>query len=101
MSRPSRPPSPAPRVVNVPIPPPDAKSGFDWLIEAVFRPRPLTLLPVIAFALGAAHALTMVPLPVVLGSSGFWTFPRGIVPGSTNDMAQALTGYLSDGIRAG
>jgi hypothetical protein len=39
MSRPSRPPSPAPRVVNVPIPPPDAKSGFDWLIEAVFRPR--------------------------------------------------------------
>lgn len=47
----------------------------------------------LAFAIGALHALAMLPVSVVLGTSGFWTFPRGTVGGGLVDMGQELMGY--------
>lgn len=65
----------------------------DPLTRALFRPCRLPLLLAVGFAVGAAHALAMLPLPLILGTSGFWDFPRGTVPGGANDMAQVLVGY--------
>jgi len=64
-----------------------------WM-RFLFAPRPLLLLLAISGAIGAAHVLTMFSWRFVLGTAGFWTFPRGTVPGSQSDMAGALVGYL-------
>ena len=62
----------------------------DWLL----RPRPVWVLLAVAFAIGLAHALTMLPVALVLGGGPFWVFPRGTVPGAYMDMGQELVGYL-------
>ena len=55
-------------------------------------PWPVAL--ALAFAIGAAHTLLMLPLATVLGTGPFWAFPRGIVTGSLVDMGQELMGFL-------
>jgi Family of unknown function (DUF6311) len=61
--------------------------------DLLFRPRPWPLPLLLAFAIGAAHALAMLPVGLILGNSDFWAFPRGIVPGGQVDMAGELAGY--------
>lgn len=48
----------------------------------------------VSLVIGAAHALTMLPIGLVLGTSDFWIYPRGLITNSQNDMAQVLTGQL-------
>jgi hypothetical protein len=58
------------------------------------NPWPSLLLALLlAFAIGVAHTLLMLPLPTVLGTGAFWAFPRGIIPGGLVDMGQELMGY--------
>lgn len=61
--------------------------------EALFRPCPWPLALLLAFAIGAAHALAMLPPDVILGTGDFWAFPRGTIPGGRVDMAGELAGY--------
>jgi hypothetical protein len=61
--------------------------------DLLFRPRPWPLPLLLAFAIGAAHALSMLPGGLILGNSDFWAFPRGIVAGGQVDMAGELAGY--------
>ncbi len=68
---------------------------MDRLVETLCRPRHGALLAAVALAIGATHALAMLPPSLVLGSGPFWLFPRGTVPGSGSDMAQVLVGYTA------
>jgi len=61
---------------------------------ALLKPRPLWLLLLLSLAIGFAHAFSLLPLSLVAGSSAFWHFPRGVVDGGLDDMADALVGYL-------
>lgn len=74
---------------------PASPGRLDRAAAGLCRPRPWPLLAAVALAIGVAHALRMLPLPLILGSGSFWTFPRGTVPGSANDMAQVVVGYVS------
>lgn len=47
----------------------------------------------LSLAIGAAGALALFPVPVLLGTARFWTLPRGIVGASWADMEVALSGY--------
>jgi hypothetical protein len=67
--------------------------GLDRLVDAMFRPCPLGVIIAISVVIGVVHALALMPLPVILGTADYWSFPHGTVPGGVNDMAQALTGY--------
>src|SRR6185437_9734203 len=60
---------------------------------ALLKPRPLWLLFLLSLAIGFAHAFSLLPLSLVAGSSAFWHFPRGVVDGGLDDMADALVGY--------
>lgn len=62
--------------------------------HALFKKRPLWLLLAVSFVLGAVHALTILPLPLILGYGPFWEFPSGTVPGSFIDLAQSFAAYL-------
>ena len=64
------------------------------VIGPLFRDRPLWLLLLISLVLGAAYAITLLPLGLIGGTSAFWAFPAGSIPGSGNDMATGLVGYL-------
>ena len=64
------------------------------LATMLLAPRPVALLLAVSFGLSAAHALTILPLSLVLGYGPFWDFPRGVVPGSGSDMADGLVGYF-------
>ncbi|HKX09406.1 MAG TPA: DUF6311 domain-containing protein [Stellaceae bacterium] len=64
------------------------------LVAPLLAPRSVALLLALSFSLSAAHALTVLPLSLILGHGPFWDFPRGIVPGSASDMADGLVGYL-------
>lgn len=61
-----------------------------WLM----RPQPLRLLLSLSLAVGIAHALSMFPPGVILGTGAFWKFPHGVVHDSFADMANCLAGYL-------
>ncbi|MDE2580463.1 MAG: hypothetical protein KGL52_02395 [Rhodospirillales bacterium] len=74
--------------------PPVQEGPRGRVIAALFAPRPLPLLLLVAFAIGAVHAATMFAPRFVAGLPGFWTFPRGIVAGAAVDTAQLLVGYL-------
>ena len=62
------------------------------LTDFLTRPRCLGLLLAVGLLLGTAHALIIMPLSVITGTSDFWDYPRGTVPGGSLDMAQALIG---------
>lgn len=62
--------------------------------DVLFKDRPFWLLLAVSLTLGTAHALTFLPLPLILGHGPFWEFPAGTVPGSLIDMGQAYSGYL-------
>ena len=47
----------------------------------------------LSLAIGVAGTLALFPVPMLLGTSPFWTLPRGIVSGSWADMEIALSGY--------
>ena len=64
------------------------------LLRWLYGPRRFATLALVALGVGAAHALLMLPVGLVLGTSDFWRFPRGMISGSENDMAQVLTGQL-------
>lgn len=64
------------------------------LVAPLLAPRSVALLLALSFGLSAAHALTILPVSLILGRGPFWDFPRGIVPGSASDMADGLVGYL-------
>jgi hypothetical protein len=64
------------------------------LLRWVYAPRRFATLALVSLGIGAAHALVMLPIGLVLGTSDFWVFPRGLIGGSENDMAQVLTGQL-------
>ena len=65
-----------------------------WLLRWIYAPRRFTTVALVSLGIGAAHALFMLPVGLVLGTSDFWRFPHGIIGGSENDMAQVLTGQL-------
>jgi hypothetical protein len=68
---------------------------LDRASASLCRPRHWALLVAVALAIGVAHALSVLPLPLILGTGSFWEFPRGTVPGGGSDMAQVLIGYDS------
>jgi hypothetical protein len=65
------------------------------IVRALLATRSGWMLTVLSLAIGGTYALSILPLSLVSGTGDFWAFPRGTVPGSTNDMAQVLTGYFS------
>jgi hypothetical protein len=67
-----------------------ASRPLRWL----YAPRRFLTLALVSLGIGAAHALVTLPIGLILGTSDFWIFPRGMVGGSENDMAQVLTGQL-------
>lgn len=71
-----------------------AQPGSIGFVGWLTAPRPIPLLLLVAFAIGAAQVLTMLPVRLLLGTSSFWHYPAGTVAGSQNDMAQELVGYL-------
>jgi hypothetical protein len=72
--------------------------GADSALGFFFRPRSVAMLCALSFCLGAAYALTVFPVSLVLGNGPFWDFPRGTISGSgsgsADDIADALVGYL-------
>src|SRR5271156_5098790 len=64
------------------------------LLRWLYAPRRFAMLALVSLGIGTAHALLMLPVGLVLGASDFWRFPRGMIDGSENDMAQVLTGQL-------
>jgi hypothetical protein len=64
------------------------------LLHWLYAPRRFATLALVGLGIGAAHALVILPIGLVLGTSDFWCFPHGMVGGSENDMAQVLTGQL-------
>lgn len=64
------------------------------LLRWLYAPRGFATLALVSLGIGTAHALCMLPVGLVLGTSSFWIFPRGLINGSENDMAQVLTGQL-------
>ncbi len=69
-------------------------SAASRLLGVLHVPRRFTTLALVCLGIGAAHALTMLPVALVLGASDFWIFPRGLSHDSQNDMAQVLVGQL-------
>jgi Family of unknown function (DUF6311) len=64
------------------------------LLDRLSAPRRLATLVLVSLAIGIAHALAILPIPLVTGTSAFWIFPHGTIPGAENDMAQVLTGQM-------
>lgn len=66
---------------------------------SLIAPAALTRHPALPWLLsllvGAAGALALFPVPVLLGTAPYWDNPRGIVGGSWADMAQASSGYAA------
>jgi hypothetical protein len=69
-------------------------SAASRLLRVLHAPRRFTTLALVSLGIGAAHALTILPVTLVLGAGDFWIFPRGLIQGSQNDMAQVLVGQL-------
>jgi len=55
---------------------------------------PAWQLLVLAAAIGTIWAASLFDWSFVAGRHAFWQFPEGTIPGSQNDMAQTLAGYL-------
>ncbi len=58
------------------------------------RPRFFWAAVLAGFLIGGLHALSMLPIPLILGTGRFWEYPAGTVPGSISDMAQVLVANL-------
>ena len=69
-------------------------TAVSLLLRWLYAPRRFLTLALVSLGIGAAHALVTLPIGLILGTSNFWIFPRGMVGGSENDMAQVLTGQL-------
>lgn len=63
------------------------------MTEFLTRPRALPAIIMVSLLIGIAHCLLMLPVGLILGTSDFWTFPVGTVPGGGSDMGQAVVGY--------
>ncbi len=50
---------------------------------------------VLSALIGAAGALAVFPVPVLLGTAEYWHFPHGFVGGSWADMGTAVSGYTA------
>ena len=71
----------------------DDRYTISRLLLILSRRRSPWVLLVLSAAVGLVLSLSVLPLSLIAGSGEFWTFPRGTIPGSINDMATALVGY--------
>jgi hypothetical protein len=64
------------------------------LKRLVLLELPAGQLLILAAAVGLSWAASLFDWSFVIGGHAFWLFPKGIITGSQNDMAQVLTSYF-------
>lgn len=71
----------------------DALDDYAARPASVLAPTHAVIAWFLSFVIGCAGAWVLFPIPVLLGTAPFWTYPSGIAGGSWADMATALSGY--------